>query len=358
MRVRFLGTMPVAGYSGGRLLALTMAESLAMTGETVDFLVNNIPEMYDEFKSFSRLNLIKADFDNLSPWVDRSIDIVIIIPGQGHIFKHGEWTRHAIECHAKIVLLNFEPPNWFNKVSPYKRDEESWAGWDIVSKYADLILSISQEGNKYAKKYYKSTKEKCKFDFCYPGINTVLADQAPSTRQRQKQIVMLTRIDPHKGFDILEPLVTPKLAGYHVVIHLGTGEFPSSKLRKLRRKFSQLNMKFEIKSAIVGVDKFTLLKQSSLLYFPTRFEGFGIPPLEAAYCLLPCACSNLPVLKEFGKKAFTYGDPNDIKDMRRAVIKALTSQNRLRKEHRRISKIAKMQEYGKRQVKIFKSLFR
>jgi len=350
MRVRFIGGMIEKGYSGGRLLALGMAEALAIAGAKVDFITNCVPEMYKEFEPFSRVRIKTADFRNMSPWVDRMIDVVIIIPG-GAAGYHSEWVRHAIECRAKIILLNFESPNWFNKVSPFKRRMDLWAGWDIVSEHADLILSISAEGNKYARAYYSNCPQGCLFDFCYPGINTILADKAPEASRREKRIVLLSRADPHKGYDALDALPHRDLAGFSVVVYLGTGHFPKWKAWLWKKKFEKAGMKIEVQNAITGVDKFTMLKNSACLFFPTRFEGFGLPPLEAAYCLMPCACSDLPVLKEFGQGAFSYGDPDNPGDMRRAILESLKSQERVIKEHDRISRIARIDEWGKRVAK-------
>ena len=243
-------------------------------------------------------------------------------------------------------------PRW----RPFRKSVELWRGWDIVSEHANLILSISGEGDKYAREYYHNYPTGCLFAFSYPGVNTVLADQASAPTQRDKQIVLLTRADPQKGFDALGPLADWDLSGYSVVVYLGNGEIPARQAKAWRRRFTAVGMEFDVQPAIKGIDKFSVLKKSSLLYFPTRFEGFGIPPLEAAYCLLPCACSDLPVLREFGQRAFAYGDPESRDDMHRAVMEALESRDGMIAEHERLSNIAKMDEYGRRIETLFESI--
>ena len=356
VRVRFIGTMLAKGYSGGRLLALTFAEALATTGATVDFLVSQLPEMYLEFASFSRINVTQFKFDRLSDFVDRSIDVVVIVPGQGNPQKHSEFLRHAIECHAKIILLNFESPNWFNSVSPFKRDPNLWEGWDIISQYADFILSISAEGNKWAKEYYSEVKPDCQFGYCYTAINSVVADTAPAIAPRLKQIVMLTRVDPHKGLGAMQPFIHRDFAGFKLLVCIGSGEVPADLKRSWRDKFGQVGVDFEIRGPVIGYEKFVLLKSSSLLYFPSRFEGFGIPPLEAAYCLLPTVCSDLPVLREFGQDAFFYADPEDLKGVRAAALAAMASPGRLVAEHPRIASIARLEDCGRRLAEIIRSV--
>jgi len=348
--------MPEYIYSGGRLLALTLAESLAMTNTEVDFIVNKVPLMYDEFRNFSKINIVAHDFsDNFSSIIDNT-DVIIIVPHHSQIDIYVRWLEYAKKCNAKLVLLNFETPNWFNKISPFKRGIELWAGWDLISEKADMILSISKEGNKYAKKYYTNTPSHTVFSYNYPSINTILADLANSVVKPKKRIIMLTRVDPHKGYNSLDALVTHELNGYDVQVYLGNGTFEKQELEKWTKCFEKVGVNFEVKNTIIGQKKFELIKGSALLFFPTQFEGFGIPPLEAAYCKTSCACSNLAVLREFGGNALTYGDPNNTLNMRRTVLDALESNDRVISEHNRISEIANMYKCGERLFSLLESI--
>jgi len=358
MRIRFLGIMPATGYSGGRLMSLTMAEALAMNGARVDFLTNCFPEMHQEFRP-SRIDIHRA-FEglnfSLSAWND-DIDVMVIVPHLGRLGHFSSWLCHAIECKSKIVLLNFETPNWFNSVSPFKRDESQWEGWRIVSEYASLVLSISGEGNRFAKEYYWNAAKNCTFDYAYPGINSVAADKAPEAVRRDKEIIMLSRIDAHKGFNTFNPLLMPELNGHAVTLYLGNVEnLDQKRMQSWRRKFEHFGIDFTVRPPIKGVDKFALLKRGSLLFFPTRFEGFGIPPLEAAYCRLPCVTSNLPVLREYGGESFHYAEPGSDSSLRGAVLRALESCGIKDAEHRRLSEIASMAQYGQRLLRILEKL--
>lgn len=69
-----------------------------------------------------------------------------------------------------------------------------------------------------------------------------------------------------------------------------------------------------------------LMAAASLFVFPSKFEGFGIPILEAMACGTPVLCSNLPVLQEVAGKAAMYFDPNDVEDIKNKLEKYIANQ--------------------------------
>ncbi len=62
-----------------------------------------------------------------------------------------------------------------------------------------------------------------------------------------------------------------------------------------------------------------LYKSASVLLFPSFYEGFGLPVLEAFACGLPAIVSNVGSLPEVAGDAALYVDPNDHKDIARKV---------------------------------------
>ncbi len=50
---------------------------------------------------------------------------------------------------------------------------------------------------------------------------------------------------------------------------------------------------------------------ASAFIFPTRYEGFGIPVVQAMACGVPTAVSNIEVLREVAGNSVLYFDPND-----------------------------------------------
>lgn len=55
-----------------------------------------------------------------------------------------------------------------------------------------------------------------------------------------------------------------------------------------------------------------LLDRATAFLFPSRAEGYGLPPLEAARRGTPVICANLPVYREILGDYPVYGDPDDV----------------------------------------------
>jgi glycosyltransferase involved in cell wall biosynthesis len=67
----------------------------------------------------------------------------------------------------------------------------------------------------------------------------------------------------------------------------------------------------------------SLLQRATGLVFPSLYEGFGLPPLEAMACGCPVACSNAAALPETVGDAARLFDPEDPQAIADAVLEVL-----------------------------------
>lgn len=67
----------------------------------------------------------------------------------------------------------------------------------------------------------------------------------------------------------------------------------------------------------------TLLSASEALVYPSYFEGFGIPILEAMYAETAVVCSNTTSMPEVGGDAVLYADPSSPKEIAQAMLRIL-----------------------------------
>jgi glycosyltransferase involved in cell wall biosynthesis len=74
-----------------------------------------------------------------------------------------------------------------------------------------------------------------------------------------------------------------------------------------------------------------LYASARVLVYPSLYEGFGLPVIEAQSCGLPVVTSNSSSLPEVGGNAAVYIDPTSIPEIRKAVKKVFYDEN-IRKE--------------------------
>lgn len=70
-----------------------------------------------------------------------------------------------------------------------------------------------------------------------------------------------------------------------------------------------------------------LFSGAAAFVFPSLFEGFGVPVLEALSCQTPVVTSSSASLPEVGGEAVLYADPNDTADIAHKMYTLLSDQN-------------------------------
>jgi glycosyltransferase involved in cell wall biosynthesis len=70
-----------------------------------------------------------------------------------------------------------------------------------------------------------------------------------------------------------------------------------------------------------------LYQGAKCLVFPSLYEGFGMPILEAFACSCPVISSSASALPEVGGDACIYFDPKDVRALRDALTRLIADQN-------------------------------
>lgn len=76
---------------------------------------------------------------------------------------------------------------------------------------------------------------------------------------------------------------------------------------------------------ITEAAKLKLLQQADLFVFPSQYEGFGIPVIEALACGTKVACSDISPLREIGGTACWYYDQTNPAAMAQVMQQALAA---------------------------------
>ena len=93
---------------------------------------------------------------------------------------------------------------------------------------------------------------------------------------------------------------------------------------------SSLGFTFDQVKAIYNVTDFQLAQfysHASAFVYPSLYEGFGLPPLEAMSAGCPVLCSNTSSIPEVVGNAGVYFNPHDIEEMRNAIERVVFSED-------------------------------
>jgi glycosyltransferase involved in cell wall biosynthesis len=127
---------------------------------------------------------------------------------------------------------------------------------------------------------------------------------------------------PHKNhLGLLDALALLRDRGSDVTI-VCTGR-KTQHFTAIARRVGELRLEGRV--AFLGyVDEAELseiYRRATGLVFPSRFEGWGLPIVEAFAGGIPVACSDIPVLREVAGAAAAYFDPDDAASMADSITR-------------------------------------
>lgn len=312
MKILLISHFSNSRYSGGRFVAWNLACSIIQGANNIlEIWTNQKPIYHKEYENYN-LDLSKIKYDlslNYKVKKKGDYDLIILIPENTRSTIHKKAILNSKLNSCRLIMYNFETPNWYNSLSKHKRSENLWEDWKLSGHFSDGILSISKSSKKYAIDYYGEGNH----DYWYPPINSFVANKILKSKiKKEDQILFITRFGTHKQDDKFLELYSENLKGYRFKFLIGTGNIPE----KIKLKLDDLSKKFEIENVFlqkVSEDvKFEELARSKCLYFPSQFEGLGIPPYEALYVKTIPFCFKLEVFQELSTDIKWINDDTDL----------------------------------------------
>lgn len=236
-------------------------------------------------------------------------------------------SKRAVVIHDVNHLTNI------NRISIIKKLYAKYVINSAIKK-SDKVITVSEFSKSEINKYTISKKD---ISVIYCGLDTKKIrskiSEEPTERIKLKYnlpenyILYIGNVKPHKNIDIL------------IKAMKFLGEFPDMKLVAVGVQHNEILQKLKaINSTDLEKNIYTiqyvendelplLYKNAQCFVFPSIYEGFGIPPIEAMICDCPVLASNAASIPEVCGDAALFFNPNNVKELVGNIVSILKNKN-------------------------------
>jgi len=178
-------------------------------------------------------------------------------------------------------------------------------------KIADTIISISENTKNDLIRIYGLPESKIKVVYLASSLcssNTLESDELKASyRITRPYILYVGDRRAYKNFKILIDSYRNHLSNYFDLVCFGGGKFKPNELKSSDNNIIQLHGSDDLLAS--------LYKHAFCFVYPSLYEGFGIPPLEAMSMGCPVIASNTSSIPEVVGNAAMLFDPHSEKEL-------------------------------------------
>jgi glycosyltransferase involved in cell wall biosynthesis len=176
---------------------------------------------------------------------------------------------------------------------------------------ATLLLADSEETCADVLRYYRLPPERVRL--VRLGVDPVFF----GLRRAPEQLLLtVSTLHPHKGLDTLLAAFAQfrrTKPGFRLVV-AGLRGFHAEALEKLRADLG-LTDAVEFTGWIPREQLYDLYERAWAFLYPSTFEGFGMPVVEALAAGIPTGCSNLAPLQDIAGDAALLFEPGNVEQL-------------------------------------------
>ena len=238
--------------------------------------------------------------------------------------------------HPKNSTITIHDVAWKHLPESYGRLSKWYLNWatKFAVKHAKNIIVPSDATKRDLVKFYKCNSQKIHvipLGFNPPATKTTPNEKREILKTYNLQPttynLFIGRIEHKKNTDILikafeifsekNPNIKLVLAG-----------FPGRGGKKILDSIpNKIRDKIVITGYVSEKEKDVLMRNALCFTFPSRYEGFGIPLLEAMHYNLPIIASKIPTSYEIAKENALFFDPSDTEELTRLMNKTAIDEN-------------------------------
>ncbi len=196
----------------------------------------------------------------------------------------------------------------------------------LMIKTSKHIITVSEFSKKELIEFYKINEED--ISVVYDCVGSQFRPERCYRRDKYSDnyILAVSSIAYHKNFHgIIEAFskLRNKKIKLYIVGGLNQKIFGKKSYEILRKIKTNSNIRFL--GAVSDKELIILYSNAQCFIYPSFYEGFGLPPLEAQACGCPAVVSDIPVFREVYKGSAVFCDPYDTFDVASKIDTVLQS---------------------------------
>lgn len=219
-----------------------------------------------------------------------------------------------------VTFLDMIHEKFGNIYKEFAQDKLIFEGKKQILNRANAIISISENTKKDLVEIYDVEPQKIKVVY----LATNIAKANSKALYNFPYLLFVGRRERYKNFDTLLKALPYCISQFPELklICAGGGKFSEEEIKQI----AKYNLTNNIQQVPFNSDEVlsNLYAYAKAFIFPSLYEGFGIPILEAFACNCPVVASNVSSLPEIGGEACLYFDGNSEKDVADKITKLLS----------------------------------
>lgn len=218
---------------------------------------------------------------------------------------------------------------------------------------ADKIIAISEQTSRDLQEFMHVAKDRIKV--IYQGCNTIFK-QSANENERQKirekynlplrYVLNVGTLEPRKNALLLLQALT-KIPTEVSVVLVGK----QTSYQKILDQFiggNSLASRVHFINKVEFTDLPAIYQQAEVFVYPSRFEGFGIPIIEAIHSRIPVIAATGSCLEEAGGPDGIYINPDDADSLAKEINKLMT--NHVYRESKMVKGLSHVQQFEPAQI--------
>jgi len=223
-------------------------------------------------------------------------------------------------------LIFIRYPELYNSVDCWIYNKKA----KFAVENADRIIAISNQTKNDIVNFYGIPENKIDviYQVSHPAFKNIKSQEEKNALRKKLHlpenfVLNVGSIEPRKNaFQIVKAIEALDIP----LLIIGKETSYSNSIKEYVSK-NGLEKKVIFMKGLTMEELAAIYSMASIFIYPSKFEGFGIPIIEALYSGTPVITTNSGVFPEAGGPNTCYVDPENIEELKTSILSILSNQN-------------------------------